>query len=150
MVLTLPTRCNSAKQHGQCTITASVRRIYFASLGIVLHARNPKMQENFGRVCSAAPIFERNVVVTIMWNQPVNWNACAVILTLICWQLCCWRPGTGLLMGSCFLLASVKCCELIGWETFLRTLGFQPASWQQIYPISAFLGWGSAYAYGVG
>ncbi len=53
MVLTTPTRCNTAKQHGQCTITAPVLRIYFASLGIVLNARNPKMQENIGRVCSA-------------------------------------------------------------------------------------------------
>ena len=108
------------------------------------------MQENIGRVCSAASIFERNAVVTIIWNQPVNWNACLVILTLICWQLCCWRPGMGLLMGSCFLLALVKRCELIGWETLLCTLGFQPASWQQICLISALLGWGSAYAYGAG
>ena len=125
-------------------------RIYFASLGIVLNARNPKMQENIGRVCSAASIFERNAVVTIIWNQPVNWNACLVILTLICWQLCCWRPGMGLLMGSCCLLALVKCYELIGWETFLHTLGFQPASWQETCLISDFLGWGNAYAYGVG
>ena len=53
-------------------------------------------------------------------------------------------------MGSCFLLALVKCYELIDWETFLRALGFQLASWQQTCLISAFLGLGSAYACGVG